>query len=57
MVKVVLINSGGAPGCKTDHMQAVVTALFNKSAEGPGFVSGKKVFQKLFQMEWLCRRY
>ena len=44
-----LINSGGASG-KNDLAEAILTAVVNKRAGGMGLITGRKAFQKPFEV-------
>jgi class I fructose-bisphosphate aldolase len=49
MGRAGLINSGGAAG-ENDLADAVKTAVVNKRAGGMGLISGRKAFQKPFEV-------
>ncbi|MBL8086488.1 MAG: class I fructose-bisphosphate aldolase [Chthonomonas sp.] len=49
MGRAGLINSGGASGAN-DVQDAIMTAVVNKRAGGSGLISGRKAFQKPFEV-------
>ncbi len=50
MGRVGLINSGGESKGASDLAEAVATAIINKRAGGMGLISGRKAFQKPFDV-------